>query len=71
MESKNCNIKHSKEGDIVIVEVAGDLHFGVVTFVSRRCIWTSAPLEHGTILGVKVAAVPDRQRIYLYEPFED
>ena len=63
--------KFSKEGDLVLVEVCGELHFGVVAFASRRCIWTNSPLEHGTILGVKVAALPEKQRIYTYEPFED
>lgn len=70
MSAKQDQTKHSREGDLVLVEVAGNLHFGIVTFMSRRCIWTSAPLEHGTILGVKVDALPDRQRIYTYEPFE-
>ena len=63
--------KYSREGDHVMVEIAGNLHFGIVTFLSRHCIWTNAPLEHGTILGVKVDALPDRQRIYTYEPFEE
>jgi len=71
LQSHHRQPKHSKEGDLVLVEVGGNLQFGIVTFMSRRCIWTSAPLEHGTILGVKIEAQSDRQRVYTYEPFEE
>jgi len=62
--------KHSKRGDLVLVRIADELHFGVVVYVTRYCPWTNASLKHGTIIGAEVPTILSPKRVYFFEPFE-
>ncbi len=61
---------HSRRGDLVLVRIADELHFGVVVYVTHFCPWTNSPLKHGTIIGADVPTILSHNRFYFFEPFE-
>jgi|GEM_PF-2911668 len=63
--------KHSKPGDLVLVPIADELHFGVVAYANRLCPWTNVLRKDGVVIAAEVPTILHPKRIYFFEPFEE